>query len=311
LAYGHEDYVRSLAEFGSPRSLDRSGGWVLERPVPGAPGLRDAAGCYPLFTCRDWFALGEDLADLRASDLVSVVLVADPLTLPADIDLARHFGGVCLPWKDHYLVDLGADHEPSTHHRRNARRFLRHATVEVVDDPTAWLDTWCSLYAQLVARHAITGAACFSRESFARQLALPGAVLLRAATADDATAGLQIWFVDGPHAWHHLSAYGAEGYRWGGASYALVAAALDHLREHGVREVDLGSGAGLAHDTEDGLSRFKRGWSTHARPAWLCGAVLDPAGYAELAGDDPGPYFPAYRDPARAAAQEVIHAGGD
>ena len=45
------------------------------------------------------------------------------------------------------------------------------------DDPTAWLDTWCSLYAQLVARHAITGAACFSRESFARQLALPGAVL--------------------------------------------------------------------------------------------------------------------------------------
>ena len=47
-----------------------------------------------------------------------------------------------------------------------------------------------------------------------------------------------------------------------------------------------------------GLREFKRGWSTGTRPAYLCGRILQPQRYAELA-EERGPgersYFPAYR----------------
>ena len=68
----------------------------------------------------------------------------------------------------------------------------------------------------------------------------------------------------------------------------------------GVSEVDLGGGA-EGHDPVDGLARFKRGWSTGTRTAWLGGRVLDRPAYAELCATTAGtPFFPAYRSPARA-----------
>ena len=54
--YAHPAYAESLAEFGVPRLLPRSGGWILERRIESFPD-RDAAGCYPLFSCRDWSRL--------------------------------------------------------------------------------------------------------------------------------------------------------------------------------------------------------------------------------------------------------------
>ena len=147
LSYSHAQYAQSLTSFGSPRLLPSCGGWVCERPVPGPSGRRDAVGSYPLFSCRDWNGLPADLDDLRRDGLVSVVLVADPLSRPPVDKLPRYFDGVCRPWKTHHLVDLDRGGEPgTTHHRRNARRFLRHATVEVCGDPSAHLDTWCDLY---------------------------------------------------------------------------------------------------------------------------------------------------------------------
>src|SRR5436190_23288915 len=93
--YMHPRYAQSLAEFGSPRHLPRSGGWILEREIPGFP-YRDAMGCYPLFACRDWSRLHEDLEELH-SDLVTLTLVADPF---GDYDLStlQHcFGDLVSP----------------------------------------------------------------------------------------------------------------------------------------------------------------------------------------------------------------------
>ena len=308
MSYAHAQYAQSLADFGSPRHLPGCGGWVLERPVPGQPERRDAAGCYPLFRCADWSGLGDDLEGLRRDGLVSLVLVSDPLAGTPAGGFGALFPQLARPWKDHHLVDLAGDPAGlgSSHHRRNARRFLRHARVEVCADPTAHLDTWCRLYGELVRRHRIDGVARFGRDAFARQLALPGAVLLRAIGNDGQTAGMQLWLTDGGHAWHHLSGYGPTGYRWGGASYALVQAALVHLADRGVATVDLGSGAGVAHDPDDGLTAFKAGWSTRTAPAWLCGAVLDAAAYDRLGADRTGTFFPLYRDPA--PEPEALHA---
>ncbi|RKZ14168.1 hypothetical protein DRQ50_09455, partial [bacterium] len=272
MSYASADYIRSLADFGAPRRLNHADSWVLERGLPGAGDLKDACGPYPLFSCRNWAGLGEDLDELRTAGLVSLVLVADPLSEPPPELLPSLFPDVCQAWKDHYLVDLRSTSEfGTTHHRRNARRFNRHAMVTVVDEPRTVLDDWCTLYDKLIERHAITGMARFSRKAFARQLDLPGALVLRAETSAGCTAGLQIWLTDGDRAWHHLSAYGREGYQWGGASYALVQQSLDMLKGRGLRVADLGAGAGLANDPDHGLSRFKKGWATGTAPAWLCG----------------------------------------
>jgi hypothetical protein len=311
LSYAHAQYAQSLADFGAPRSLPRCGGWVLERPVPGCGGRRDAVGCYPLFRCRDWSALADDLADLRRDGLVSLVLVADPLGGAPAAGFDAVFGDLARPWKQHHLVDLGRGDEPgSTHHRRNARRFLRHAHIEICPDPPAELDTWCRLYGELVQRHGVTGMARFSREGFARQLDLPGLLLIKAVTDDGATAGMQMWLTEDDRAWHHLSGYAPEGYRWGGASYALVQAALAELARRRVQVADLGAGAGLDAEARDGLTAFKAGWSTRTAPAWLCGAVLDHAAYLDLCAGRTGAYFPLYRDPAASAAlePEAVHA---
>ena len=91
-------YARALSEFGAPRALPRSGGWLLERDIPEAQG-RDAMGCYPIFACRDWRLLATDLAELE-EHLVSVALVADPFG-DHDRALLENCFDFLRPFKEH------------------------------------------------------------------------------------------------------------------------------------------------------------------------------------------------------------------
>ena len=85
--FHHPAYAKSLAEFGHPRLLPNSGGWILERSIPGFP-FRDAMGPYPLFCCERWDALPTDMSDLQ-SDLVSLALVTDPFGRWSPFQLAN------------------------------------------------------------------------------------------------------------------------------------------------------------------------------------------------------------------------------
>ncbi len=99
--YRHPDYAASLGEFGHPRHLPRSDGWILQRRIPGSPH-EDAMGVYPFFTCHHWHRLSADL-DGMGEDLVSLIVVTDPF---ADCDrstLEKGFQKV-LPYKDHKAV---------------------------------------------------------------------------------------------------------------------------------------------------------------------------------------------------------------
>jgi Acetyltransferase (GNAT) domain len=284
-------YVASLSEFGGPRPLPRSGGWLLEREIAGA-AARDLMGPYPLFACADWDVLPEDLEELDGA--VSVVLVADPLTAAGEAELPRAFPDRVAPFKRHHVRDLEATARLPEHHRRHVRRASRAVEVELCADPAAHLDDWVGLYARLAERHGLTGIQAFSREAFRRQLALPGLVAVRAERAGE-TVGMALWLEDAPNAWYHLGAYSDAGYEVS-ASYALFAGALAELRERGVRHVDLGGAAGGA-DADDGLVRFKRGWATEERTAFLCGRVLDREAYDRLAAGSETDWFPAYRAP--------------
>jgi hypothetical protein len=304
--YAHPDYARSLGEFGTPRALPRAAGWVLERTISGSTD-RDAMGCYPLFACRSWRHLPEDLAEL-GRNWVTLTLVADPFGDHDPALLHRCFPDLATPFKQHYVVDLTKPVEESVsrHHRRYARRALAQIDVDVVTDPPAFLDDWMRLHAQLVARHRIRGLRAFSREAFARQLALPDLVVLRASHGGE-PIGAQLWLVQGDVAHGHVLAFSEAGYRLG-APYALNMAAIEHFATR-VRFCDIGAAPGTTGAGAEGLLRFKRGWANGGtRTAWLCGRILDRARYADrcraaealatvsrAAQPDAADYFPAYR----------------
>jgi hypothetical protein len=293
--YTHPDYAESLAEFGTPRLLPRSSGWILERPIPGFP-CTDGMGCYPLFTCENWSQLHLDLED-SCNDLVCLAVVADPFGEYDEEYLQHCFQDVVIPFKDHFITDLcrKCDAIPSAHHRYYARRALKHVTVEVLQDPSSFAPEWTRLYAGLIQRHGLKGIKAFSAGAFTRQLSVPGLIAFRAISQGE-TVGAHLWYVRGEVAYSHLTALSPSGYDQS-ASYALYWHALEYFTGK-LRWLDLGAGAGAARDGAGGLTFFKRGWSTGTRPAYFCGRVFDRQRYHEIrkasAAPDDG-YFPAYR----------------
>ena len=294
--YAHSTYAASLSEWGTPLRLPRADGWLLRRPIPGY-NLTDAMGCYPIFACRDWTRLAEDLAELK-SDLVSVALVADPFGNHDPELLTETFADVVLPFKEHFVVDLA--HSPESfvdsHHQRNARRALAGVEVEIISDHAdKTVNEWSELYANLIARHGIRGLPAFSPSSFARQLAVPGTTLLRA-VRNGSVVGMNIWYTDRGVGYYHLGAYSDEGYEVR-ASFALFWRAIEYFATTQLNWLCLGAGAGIEANAMDGLSRFKRGWATGTRRAYFCGKILDRERYNELAAtvSTASHYFPVYR----------------
>src|SRR6185503_5039016 len=167
--YSHADYAASLADFGVPRFLSGSGGWILERSIAGTP-YRDAMGCYPLFCCTDWSALAQDL-EMVGEELISLVLVTDPFGNYTEETLHSAFGDLAKPFKNHFVVDLEAEAETfvDPHHQRSARKALSAVLIERCEDVAGQMNEWRELYATLIARHDIRGIARFSDDSFARQ----------------------------------------------------------------------------------------------------------------------------------------------
>jgi GNAT acetyltransferase-like protein len=295
--YLHPQYAQSLAEYGTPRFLSRSGGWLLNRKIPDS-SLWDGMGCYPLFACRDWTALREDVDDL-SGELVSVALVADPFGNHTSDLLRSCFKDVVLPFKQHFVVDLSKAPAEfvASHHQRNARKAAQIVSVEACSEPTVHEGEWTALYDVLMERHAIRGIQAFSPRSFSLQLQIPGMVMFRA-TRDDTTVGMILWYIQGDVGYYHLGAYSLDGYNLR-VSFAMFWFAIEYFTELGLKWLNLGAGAGVNSESEDGLTRFKRGWSTGTRTAYFCGRILDDARYDELVrmkGVERNGYFPAYRN---------------
>ncbi len=294
--YLHAGYAQSLAEFGSPRKLPRSGGWILERQIPGFP-YHDAMGCYPLFACQDWSQLYADLED-TGKELISLSLVTDPFGEYDEAYLHRCFRDVVIPFKEHFVIDLSRPMDTFVcgHHRRYARKALRQLHIERCQDPTQVINEWVDLYAALIERHNIKGILAFSELAFGKQLSVPGIVALRA-VYEETTVGMLLWYVQGEVGYYHLGASSATGYELR-ASFALFWTAIEYFTAARLRFLDLGAGAGVRNDPRDGLSRFKRGWSNGTRTAYFCGRIFDQTRYTEIVqakGISDDNYFPAYR----------------
>jgi hypothetical protein len=294
--YLHPRYAESLGEFGAPRELPSCGGWILERQIAGVSD-KDAMGCYPLFVCQDWSQLYADLEEI-GNELVSLALVTDPF---GDYDAAylQHcFRDVVVPFKQHYIVDLQRplNEIGGKRHRKHARRALKVIRVTACEDPTQFVETWLNLYGNLIERHSIKGIRAFSKTAFTRQLSMPGTVVLQA-EYKGTVVGAQIYFVQGEAVHCHLGAVSQVGYDVG-AFYALDGYSIEYFAGK-VRWLDLGAGAGIASDGTDGLSQYKRGWSTDTRTTYFCGRVFDRERYKEITKTKcigVTHYFPAYRE---------------
>lgn len=292
--YMHPGYAESLAEYGSPRSLPCSGGCLLEREIPGTQ-WRDAMGCYPLFACRDWSGLADDLDNLKGQ-LVCVSLVTDPFG-GYDRPLLEGCFDVVIPFKRHFVADLTESPASivSKHHRKYARKAMRKMDVQVCSEPLKLLDEWVSLYRVLIDRHEIRDLRAFSRTVFEKQLSVPGMVALRA-QCQDRVAGVDLFFVQGEIAYNHLTAVSREGYG-NRVSYALKWCAIQYFTGK-ARWIDWGGGIGAASDGNNGLSLFKSGWAQMCRPAYLCGRILDKSQYRKAVRAmnlEHSQWFPAYR----------------
>lgn len=293
--YQHYTYAQSLAEFGTPRLLPRSGGWMLQRPIDELP-YSDAMGCYPLFACADWSGIQADLDELT-DELVCISLVADPFGGYRREDLQRWFKDKLLPFKEHFVADLSRppDEFVSKHHRYYSQRALGAVDVERCNQPAQFLEEWLDLYAQVIERHRLKGIKAFSRRAFEMQLNVPGALMLRA-MHEGRTVSAHLWYLQGDVAYSHLAASDPSGYELM-APYALHWFALKTFAGE-AGWINFGGGAGLNGQATDGLTLFKRGWSTETRTAYLCGRIFNEKRYAEvlakrrLAAND---YFPAYR----------------
>lgn len=292
--HGHPSYAEALAEYGKPRALPRCGGWILERNVPGSP-YRDAMGCYPLFACQDWSALGEDLEILR-DELVSLAIVPDPFGNHQPLDLEGAFDFV-RPFKEHVVVDLQGPWEEqiSRHHQYMCRRALRHLEIRRCARPQDYLDDWVRVYGCLVARHGIEGMRAFSRRSLSLQLNVPGACFF-VALCEGQVVGALLVYQQAEVAYAHLTGVDDIGYQLG-ASYALFHAALQHYADRAAW-FNLSGVPGVSDTGGEGLRWFKQGWSRQMRQVYFCGRVFDQTAYDVLCrgrGDVTGSYFPAYR----------------
>jgi len=285
-------YASSFAEFGEPRRLVHSSGWVLEREIPDSD-VRDAMGLYPLFCCEDWSALSRDLGDAGQS-WISLAVVTDPLGEYDQTLLERTFD-IVLAYKEHYIADTRAPLRDtvSRSHLSNARRALRKVDVEVCDDPASYVDDWVELFAVLAEKHAITGLRAFSRDAFTKQLQVPGLVMFRA-DRGGRTVGFDLWFVQDDIAQGHLVAFSEEGYALR-ASYATKWTLLNYFANR-VRWVNFGGLPGVTDQLSAGLRHFKRGWSNTTKTAYFCGRIFDPKTYSLLSERVPETtFFPAYR----------------
>jgi hypothetical protein len=297
--YSAAAYGACFAEHGRPLFHEPWQVPLLLRPIAGTQ-WHDAAGCYPLTLLDDVRVLAPGLDALRHQGAVSLVTVCDPLVMPPVADMAAAFD-ICRPFKTHYVVDFS---RPFGINRPAQRRHYRIATAAVsveLCDFAAHFDLWCSLYAELVVERQITGVAAFGAEHFSGYRHLAGLDCFRAVAGDEVVA-LALFARSGSVVHYHLVAAGKRA-RATRALYAVFPAVLKHYS--GYKALNLGGAPGNSDDPRHGLAYFKSGFANTTAESYICGAVLDPERYGQLAGADADSagFFPAYRQPSQDKAE--------
>lgn len=297
--YSSALYAHTLTHIGEVTLLGESDEAFLVRTLPNQEAGADLIAPYPFAQIRDADALSRAFTD--TSGCASATAVLEPLSAPGEQDRRRLFPDHLARFKEHTIVDLSADLDAlrASGHRRKVRKAHGSLRVERAEEPNRHAIEWIELYCHLREAKGFRGSlADFTGEALAAQLGLSGVRYYRAMAGERCVAGA-VWF-DGPGAtYYHLGASHPEG-RAHSASFGLFDAALRDAQAEGRRWANLGGGAGLAQDPQDGLARFKQGWSREKGWSYVGGRILDRSLFDELnraAGPVREGVFPPYRFP--------------
>ena len=105
-------------------------------------------------------------------------------------------------------------------------------------------------------------------------------IVVHQAFHDDELVGAQLYYVQDDVVHCHLGAVTDKGYKKM-AFYALDFYSFEYFSGK-ARLLDLGGGVGFSGSGDDGLSRYKRGWSAQTQPVYFCGRITNPERYAAV-----------------------------
>ncbi len=292
--YATTTYAQALSYWGRPLYVPEWGTSVLIREI--MPGLEDASGTYPIAILNKQADILGGLERLRSHNLVSVVFVVDDFHRPSLEELNQYFT-IVRPFKTHYLYRKSCGIlSYNKHHRYELRQALKAVHVSTFD-LSHNMEAWTKLYSNLISNKGITGLQSFPSE-YHRVLGELDGVTAIGAWHNDELVSCHIWVAHNEHVHSHLAASSAEGYALR-AAYAVNDASLHHFLNAEV--INIGGGAGFADNANDGLARFKRGFSNDTTLSYICGTVIDSNRYTELVQErgtiECPSFFPAYRAP--------------
>lgn len=288
--YNSAEFINSFKGLSEVQSLEKTQTCVRLREIEGT-AYQDAINLSPRFYIDDERSLQNAVNELKNRDIISATLIPDPLKPLPNAD--RIFD-VTAPFKTHYVLDYAQDWEARGIHKSNIRYAKNKCEVKRIHF-SEYLKDWQKLWDVLVERHQIKGLGKFSESHFKSLANVPGLVTYGAFDNDGNIIAMSLWFETPDYAVSHLNACTPEGYK-AQANYAIYNFLIQDMKDK--KSLDLGGNFGLKDNPEDGLSKFKAGFSNTTKPSFIAGVICDSQKYKELsAGKENTSFFPAYRAP--------------
>ncbi len=292
--YATETFANSLSHWGQAWRVDAWNCYVIKRPI--ADEAFDAAGVYPITPLEPNIDITAGLSQLRDAGFVSIVLVFDDFHRPDLVELKKHFDAVN-DFKPHYVYrpDKGKlDYD--SHHRRAVKTAYKHVRTDIIALSDG-LDEWARLYDALTATLKLEGLHAFPHEHHQAIASMEGVIAV-GAWLDKELVSCHVWVDDGQYMHSHLVASNEKGYEFR-AAYAVNDTSIQYFANR--KLLNFGGGAGNIVGSDDGLARFKKGFSNDVAGSYICGVILDKDKYQQLvdarALSQPTNFFPAYRAP--------------
>lgn len=284
--YATELYANSLSHWGKPLYVPSWDTYVICRSLPN--DCFDVYGTYPLTILKPNVPLAQGLDFLKSKGAISLTLVLDDFHRP---DLKSFQGDFSLvnPYKNHFLYTPHAGQNFTPHHRYEIKKATAQLDVQVFSLKDH-LNEWLALYENLIAHRELKGVQAFDANHAVCLSDLSGVVAVGAWHHGNLVSA-HIWVHHEKRVHSHLAASNARGYELG-AAYAVNAFSLNYFQDSTL--VNLGGSAGVGE--QDGLYRFKKGFSNAHALSHICGAILDQDAYKKLSEKLPeSSFFPRYR----------------
>lgn len=301
-AYRSLNYANCFKESGDVYRLPQTDSYLIQKPYK--DGFSDLCSVYPFYDPpkKHQFYHIDLIADINSitdPNILSVTIVTNPLMKWAEMPVGKDnwCWSYCKEFKTHYYIDYREKLDLPSNHKRNIKKSLNSLDIKIdmISSNEKKAQSFIGFYKNLVKRHDIVGFADFPDSYFLSLFNVPGIMLLEAYPKGSREPCGQItYLLDGEYAYYHLAAYNEEGYA-NNASFGMMHSAIEYFRSLGVNKLLLGGSAGMIEDENDGLARFKKGFSNKSIKNHILGKVLNESKYNEFSKGINKEYFPLYR----------------